>query len=96
MALGMAVANLLCLLCLMRWFGAMEIMLPGMVTGMLAGMLVGMSRTMSDLDRLDHVLLSLVVALLTTAAVWTLDRQLRGEQLGPPASTPTGGDGAHD
>jgi hypothetical protein len=85
MALGMAIANACCLLVLMRCFGAMEIMLPAMLTGMLVGMAVGMSRTMSGLATLDHVLLALVIALLTTVAVWGLDQHLSGEQLPQPA-----------
>lgn len=41
MILGMAMAVILSLP-LMRWFGAMEVMVPTMLGGMLAGMAVGM------------------------------------------------------
>ena len=81
MVLGMAVANLCCILCLMRFFGAMEIMLPTMVTGMLAGMAIAMGRSMSGMALLDHLLLALVIALVCTAAIWAASQRLAGEQL---------------
>lgn len=100
MLLGMGIASLCCVLLLMRFFGAMEIMLPTMLTGMLVGMLVGMSRVMTDMKLIDHGLLAGVIALLCTASIWALDQRLGGEQLtGMSPSQPgvgeTGPDASH-
>ncbi len=46
MPVGMLVALVLGVLVFMRYFGAMEIMVPTMLGGMLAGMLVGMNAAM--------------------------------------------------
>ena len=81
MILGMIIANVCCLFVLMRFFGAMEIMLPTMVTGMLVGMVIAMSRTMTTLSLLDHLTLALLIGLACTAAIWALDTSLSGEQL---------------
>jgi hypothetical protein len=83
MVLAMVLGSLCCLLCLMRFFGAMEIMLPAMLSSMLTGMVVAMSRVMTTMDRIDHLLLAMVIALLTTVTVWIVSQRLSGEQLLP-------------
>lgn len=81
MVIGMFVANLCCFVGLMRYFGAMEIMVPAMTSGMVAGMVVAMSRAMTSLTLFDHLLVSIICGILLTVIVWVVDTRLSGEQI---------------
>ena len=50
MALGMLLALPLTFLLYLRFFGAMEVMVPSMLTGMLAGMVVSMQGAMRGIE----------------------------------------------
>lgn len=86
MAIGMTVAFVLATGMLMRWFGAMEIMLPTMVAGMVAGMATAMYQTMAATRLIDHLLLATIIGILTTVLVWVVNSRLVGEQHRAPAT----------
>ncbi len=77
MLLGMAVAMLAALLFLMRFFGAMEIMLPTMVTGMVASMIVGMRATMAELSQMDACLYGMISGLAVTGFCWAANEHIQ-------------------
>lgn len=85
MVLGMLVAMVLGFAALMRWFGAMEILLPTMTAGMVAGMVIAMNRSMADTALVDHLLLAAVIGILTTVVVWVANSRLAGERTSTPA-----------
>ncbi|MGB1881987.1 MAG: hypothetical protein ACPHTD_14830 [Gammaproteobacteria bacterium] len=76
MALGMAVA-LLSAFPLMRYFGAMEVMIPVMLSGMQAGMLVGMASGMMTVPAALALFLGAVAGLGSLAFCTVADRILR-------------------
>lgn len=79
MLLGMVFATLLWLP-LGRYFGAMEVMVPLMLTGMVAGMVVGMHATMTPLSGALALLEGAVCGLACIVVVWVLNNQVRGPQ----------------
>lgn len=81
MVLGMFAAMVLDFAVLMRYFGAMEVMLPTMLTGMLAGMWVGMRAAMAPLMLIDAIIYGVMCGLVVIALCWTANNQLGGKQL---------------
>ena len=81
MLLGMATALLLDLVLLLRFFGAMEVMLPTMLSGMTAGMWVGMRTAMAPLATLDAAAYGVLCGLLVIALCWTANSQLKGKRI---------------
>ncbi len=79
MPLGMLVATVAAVP-LMRWFGAMEVMVPTMLGGMLAGMAVGMRAAMAPYGVTDAVLFGAVVGLVALAFCSYADYLIRGAQ----------------
>ncbi len=80
MALGMFLATVLFIPASI-FLGAMEVMVPLMLTGMLAGMAVGMHTTMASLSAGQALFEGAVCGLATIVAVWILNNSLRGAQL---------------
>jgi hypothetical protein len=79
MGLGMVVATLLWLplnICL----GAMEVMLPLMLTGMLAGMVLGMHASMAHFGAGQALFEGAVCGLVSIVIIWILNNSLRGPQ----------------
>lgn len=70
MALGMWISVLLGFAVLLRHFGAMEIMLPTMMSGMMAGMISGMLAAMRPLAITDALLLGTVIGAVSCIAFW--------------------------
>lgn len=64
MGCGMLVALLLGPLLFMRYFGAMEVMVPTMLGGMLSGMLVGMGAAMVDYSLYEALSRGAVIGLV--------------------------------
>lgn len=79
MAVGMVVSMVLALLLLMRFFGAMEVMIPTMLGGMYAGMVVGMRASMAELALADACLYGALTALITVILCWLANSRLQGE-----------------
>jgi hypothetical protein len=79
MVLGMFIAMVLALAVLMRYFGAMEIMLPTMISAMIAGMAVGMRITMGELTPLDACIYAVLIGLTVNATCWAVNSRLRGK-----------------
>ncbi|MFK7730229.1 MAG: hypothetical protein AB8B48_01290 [Pseudomonadales bacterium] len=77
MGVGMLASMLL-------WFptsivlGAMEAMLPMMLTGMYSGMVVGMWASMHPISLSMSLFVGGVVGLLTITLIWIANNQLRG------------------
>ena len=80
MLLGMLVAFVLDLLVLMRYFGAMEVMLPTMLSGMWAGMIVGMRASMAPLSAADAVIFGLLTGITVIALCWAINGRMEGKQ----------------
>lgn len=76
MLLGMAVASVLAFP-LMRWFGAMEVMLPTMLGGMLAAMVAGMQAAMAPLGAAQAALEGALIGLAALAFTAYVDHLLR-------------------
>lgn len=81
MALGMVATMVLDFAVLMRYFGAMEIMVPTMLSGMLAGMWVGMRAAMSPLMLMDAIVFGVLCGLVVIALCWAANSQLGGKQV---------------
>ncbi|TXS91349.1 hypothetical protein FV139_16605 [Parahaliea maris] len=79
MLLGMVFATLLWLP-LGRYFGAMEVMVPLMLTGMVAGMVVGMHAAMTPISGGLALVEGAVCGLICIVVVWVLNNQVRGPQ----------------
>ena len=77
MALGMFVSLISISLVFIRYFGAMEIMVPTMLGGMLSGMLFAMGITMTELSASDAIVGGALVGLLTLLATRVADSKLR-------------------
>ncbi len=60
--------------------GAMEVMVPLMLTGMAAGMVVGMRAAMGAIGSGGALFEGAVCGLACIVAVWVLNNQLRGPQ----------------
>lgn len=79
MGVGMVVSMLL-------WFptsivlGAMEAMLPMMLTGMYSGMVVGMWASMHPISLSMSLFVGGVVGLQTITLIWIVNNQIRGIQ----------------
>lgn len=78
MALGMWIAVLLGFAVLLRYFGAMEIMLPTMMSGMLAGMITGMLAAKHPIPLIDALLLGTVIGTASCIAFWIGNSLLSG------------------
>ena len=77
MVLGMVIASVAAVP-FMRWFGAMEVMLPTMLGGMLAGMVVGMAGAMHPVSTATAIKTGALVGLLAWGACSYVDYLLRG------------------
>jgi len=62
------------------YLGAMEVMIPLMLTGMLAGMIAGMRGAMGLVDAGGAAFEGAVSGLACIVAVWILNNSLRGSQ----------------
>lgn len=80
MLVGMVVAMVLGTGILMRYFGAMEVMLPTLLSGMLAGMWVGMRAAMAPLPTMDAAVFGALLGITVVALCWVANNQLRGKQ----------------
>ena len=78
MPLGMLIAMVLALGVLMRFFGAMEVMLPTMQSGMWAGMIVGMRSAMGPLPTIDAILYGALIGVVVVGLCWAFNSRLRG------------------
>ncbi len=79
MVLGMIIAILLNFVLLLRYFGAMEVMLPTMLSGMLAGMAAGMTASMTDLSLGSAALLGCFIGACVCVYCWAANNQLIGK-----------------
>ena len=79
MALGIVVA-VVGLILLTPFFGAFEIMLPGMTGAMVTGMIVGMRAAMTPIDPGGEAGLGAVIGLAVLIAVRLLDRKIRHQE----------------
>ena len=77
MAVGMLLAGVLWLPCSV-YFGAMEVMVPLMLTGMVSGMVIGMWAAMVPLGGSAAFFVGGVCGLATIVAVWIVNQQIRG------------------
>lgn len=59
-------------------FGAMEVMVPLMLTGMVSGMVVGMWIPMAPLFAAEAAIIGALCGLASIIAIWTLDSIIRG------------------
>lgn len=78
MALGMWIAMLLGFSILLRYFGAMEIMLPTMISGMVAGMVAGMLAAMKTLGVVDALLIGVAIGTGSCILCWLGNSLLSG------------------
>lgn len=78
MALGMAVSLLTCASVFVRYFGAMEVMVPTMLTGMLVGMVISMALTMTEVSYSCAVTWGIVIGLFTLVGTYILNVYLSG------------------
>ena len=61
-------------------FGAMEVMVPFMLTGMLSGMVVGMRESMQQHDITSCFYWGAACGLISIVVVWVLNNGLRGTE----------------
>ena len=78
MGFGMLVA-LIAFFPFSYFFGAMEVMVPTMLTGMVSGMVVSMRAAMHHTDAGTALFLGAVCGLACIVAVWVLNNNVRGE-----------------
>ena len=79
MCLGMAVSLPVALL-FVAACGAMEVLVPMMLTSMVSGMVVGMLCAMVDLTLLEALLMGVATGVIGIAVIWILNNRLRGVQ----------------
>ncbi|TGD71560.1 hypothetical protein E4634_18110 [Mangrovimicrobium sediminis] len=80
MAVGMLLATFV-FIPFSIFLGAMEVMVPLMLTGMVAGMVTGMRGAMGMLDAGGAAFEGAVCGLACIVAVWILNNTIRGPQM---------------
>ncbi len=79
MGLGTTLAVVLGLFGFSRYFGALETMVPVMLTGMLTGMVVSMAAAMKPIGYVAGGALGVLIGLAALAATYIVNFRLNGE-----------------
>ena len=74
MAIGMITALVISGALFVRYFGAMEVMVPSMLTGILTGMVVSMAATMTSPGYSTVAYFGIAIGLLTLLATYFLNK----------------------
>jgi hypothetical protein len=74
----MLVALLIGFACFFWLFGAMEVMVPTMLTGMAAGMAIGMLETMAPLGSIAESVVGAVIGCATLALTYGANARISG------------------
>ena len=81
MAIGMITALVISGALFVRYFGAMEVMVPSMLTGMFTGMFISMAATMSSPTYSASACFGVVTGLITLFSTYYFNKNITKTQL---------------